>query len=207
MDRYVEDIKQYKITESSVILSSTDVAERDYDNNIVLIPEYFDKCPSITELINALLKRLHTNQLCSIAVGCICSYKYTVNHRNISVCQYKTFMSIWGHLETLKISSSEELSRWLKECLGGRSQKGYDFKHGNRISSDDLNFASNESFHRKKFKTVITSVNPVLSEVLFGETNTVLDAMEADAKLLSAVKIVHNQPVLKCDVFNTNCQE
>jgi len=207
MEKYIRDITQCKIPECSVIVSSANVVEKDYGTSIVLIPDYFRSCPSVTELVNALSKRLHTQQLCSIAIGCICSYGYTLNHTNISAYQSKTFMSIWGHLETLKKSSSVSLSQWLSACLGRRSQEGYNF----RFSDENATHATDSSVpiltSRKKFNVKVEPVGMMFSEKYFGEASTVRDAMMADAKMLSAIKFVFNEPVLNNDTITYGQQE
>jgi hypothetical protein len=196
MERYIKEISQCRLPDCNIMISDSEVAERDYKNTIVLMPSYFESCSSVTELTNALSKRLKTQQLCSIAIGCICSYGYTLNHTNIGVLQAKEFMSIWGHLETLKKSSSAELSKWLSTCIGRRSQEGYSvkLKCGPIISAG--NNSTTAHVHRRWRDTKVTPIGIVFSEMHFGEATTVRDAMMADAKTLSAIKFVFGEPIL-----------
>lgn len=207
MDKYIKDIGQCKIVNCSIIICGADVIEKDYDNSIVLIPDYLRTCPSIIELSNALSKRLHSPQMCSVAIGCICSYDYTLNHNNISSYDNKSFMSIWGHLETLKKSSSSELSSWLSACLGKRSQEGYDFKFSNSTMKHKSEKSIVTSGRKKRFDSKVTPIGTMFSEVHFGQVHNIRDAMIADANTLSTIKLLFNEPILKNDVITYDQQE
>jgi len=199
MENIIRTVTRCKKPECSIIVSSANVVDRDYGDSIVLIPDYFSTCPSTTELFNALLKRFHSEQLRSIAIGCICSYSYTLNHINISSYQSKVFMSIWGHLETLRKSSSRELSNWLSACIGQRSQEGYNlrFAAGNSMYNADLSVSTPTI--RRRFNVSVKPVGTVFSQVYFGDADTLHDAMIADANALSTIKLVFNEPILKSD--------
>lgn len=165
------------------------------DNLIYLIPEYFDNCPSVVELTNALSKRLKTGQLYSIAISCICSYSYSVNHITVSSLTYKDFMSIWGHLETLQRSSSLKLSQWMSTCMCDRSQDGYN----NRFRLDagtPVTMSSNQR-NRVRFGSSITPIDIGFVEEYFGIADTLVEAMVADTKMLSALRFIFDKPVLE----------
>lgn len=199
MERYIRDISHSKAPDSSIIISGIDVVEKDYKKSIVLIPDHFNSCPSISELLNALSKRLRTSQLCSIAIGCICSYGYTMNHNNVSAYSSKVFASVWGHLETLRTSSSGELSRWLSTCLDQRSQEGYTFRFNEESLICGKSNSTASSVPRKRFNVKVESIGSVFAEMYFGDVITLRDAMVADTKMLSAIKFVFNEPVLTND--------
>lgn len=165
------------------------------DNLIYLIPEYFESCPSITELTNALLKRLKTGQLCSIAISCICSYSYSINHITVSSLNYKDFMSVWGHLETLQRSSSLKLSQWMSNCLCDRSQDGYSNRY--RLDTDVSVTVSSNQRNRVRFGSCITPIDIGFVEEYFGIADTLVEAMVVDTKVLSALRFIFDKPILE----------
>ena len=117
----------------------------------------------------------------------------------IPTANQKDFMNIWGHLETLARSSSPDLSAWLYMCISGRSQEGYSAMFSPQALL--LHSSSFKSRNKIKFGMTITPISVAFSERFFGEGNTIVEAMIADAKMLNTLKLLFNEPILKNDVI------
>jgi len=92
------------------------------------------------------------------------------------------------------------LSQGLNRYIGNRSQEGY-IKSFEDISDATVYVATNRSRNKVRFGTNIIPINTTFSEAVFGSSETMLDAMISDAKMLSALQLAFNKPVLKNDIL------
>lgn len=204
METYIREIERILREDKFVIRVASNWQYDNQPDVIPVISEFFDKCPSKIELHNALEKRLRspsaaytTNQICAVAICCICSYNYTVNHTVLRNVTAKDITSIWSHLETLRKSSSLSLSSWLKECLGKRSQAGYIAQYEDLICNEK-SYVSKVTLPRNRKRGAVLRPEPiscVFTERIFGFSPTVRDAMINDAKMLCALKFLNNEPI------------
>jgi len=101
-----ESILLSQKTSTTIVSHAPNGTLDQYDKNtIYLVPSRLAECTSVVELMNALSKRFHNSIIRSIAVCCVCSHGYSINHENIGLLARKDFINIWGHLETLQKSS------------------------------------------------------------------------------------------------------
>lgn len=202
MEPYTEEIERIAADGFSVTVANSNSDVFDSSNTIVLTPDKFLKCPSVPELINLLTKRVKEpggfhfgSKLLAVAVCCICSDGYTVNHHALNGITARDVRSIWGILETAKTSSSPALSRWLEECIADRTQEGYERKHVESVSR--LERHGNRDIRRNRLRRCasVHQIGTVFSERYFGSADTVRDAMISDLKMLLAVQFVYGEPV------------
>lgn len=202
MDFHMKEFEKLVTGNNYIVTAIEDRSDRDTGNIIILRPDLYESCPSKVELSNALTKRLRkpgaaytTHQICAVAICCICSQSYTVSHDKMRNVPENIMDTIWGHLGTLKVSSSRQLSNWIKSCLGSRSQTGYKLYHQDRHSSD-LPISSNILLRRPVRRTVTQKpelISNVFIENTFGNTRSVRDAMISDFKILSALRFIDNK--------------
>lgn len=202
MDRYIRDVEGLASEGFSIIKVSAVHYEGVSNGRIVLIPELFENCPKAVELFNSLLKRVKTKAsshsasvLCSVALCCICSYGYTLNHMSLRGLSSKDMRNIWGILETMRVSSSAELSEWLKSCIKERTQQGYE----HQCADLQLGVADKSLLAHRVSRRAIKpeQIGVVFSEKIFGVTTTVRDAMISDMKMLLALRFINGDPVVR----------
>lgn len=164
------------------------VVERDY--TVLIFPHILNSCPSEFELNNSLSKRLDT-KLHTIAICCICSYGYTVNHHSILNISFKDMQSVWSHLETAKTSSSPDLQKWLTESMNNRTQDGYNMHFRNEQQMVKPNI---QHTVRSTRGVKVDKIGTVFSNTYFGSGKTILEAMKSDTKTLLALRLVNGFP-------------
>lgn len=201
MDRYVQDVELAACKDINVVQVKQSYSSEVAADSIVLIPELYDQCEAKEELNISLNKRLRkynvpytASQLCSIAICIICSYGYTISHKTIRGVSHRDIRGIWGHIETLRVSSSPLLSEWINRCIGNRSQEGYNLQHNLPKHSGLSNSDIPRMIRRIRRRTVV-SIDPCKIEDIFGGITTVRDAMINDMKLFSALRFVNGMSV------------
>lgn len=204
MDLYIREIEKV-VTENNVIVEvDTEHTSSIPSNILAIIPSLFERCDSKIELMGALFKRLRksgaaytSNQICAIAVCCLCSHGYSVSHLKMRNVTSKDMADVWGHLETMKVSSSEALSKWINNCMGSRSQTGYILHHRDAYESKRVGASSiiGRKMKRRKTKEKPVEISNMFIDLHFGSADTVKDAIMIDMKILAALKFLNNDPI------------
>lgn len=198
VERLQHDLQKVIPDDVNIVLGrDTDTRTFNRDT-ICILPHVLDTCPSFIELNEAFRKRLKgmkvpysLEQLTAIGISCICSMDYTVNHHTVRFLQPTQILNIWGHIETLSVSSSHELSKWLTKSVNRRCQNGYTimFREDEGIPS----FKSEPSANIRKVQPYkdVSVLDYQELPFLHDSATTVMRAAAADSIFLSVSRI-HN---------------
>jgi hypothetical protein len=197
MEHVHESLISWALPDVAVVPVNVDFNAPVVDKFIYVCSDIFKECPCPNEMLSALRKRLITNDLYNLALCCIASYRYTTNQNNVSKFVYKDFMNVWGHIDTLSRSSSPRLSSWMAMVLGDRSQIGYEraFRENFRVCTEA------GPRNKVRFKSDITRVSVSVSDHFFGPSSTINEAAISDAKMLSIMRLIGDQPILENEVI------
>lgn len=191
MEFYIKDLEQYLVPDYSIVLSEGCNNTSVTDGVISIDIGCLDDCPDTTELHNMLVKRLSPKKKAkgvvdhkTIAVCCLASRGYNVNHKSIYGVSDKEMCKIWSTLERSKISSSSRLRVWISKCMSFRSYEGFSGTMGR--DKVVASVADNATPARVSKISKATVMNTLKVELVIGTSFTMRGAMATDAKLLHA---------------------
>lgn len=196
MDHYIHGLESRMGDGFSMELGSMGI-DMQIRNHIVLNQTLRDNCPGLDEFVNLVTKRLENKsgrsrvaRLGDVAVGCLLSCGYQINHQSVRDITYRDMITVWSFIETSSVSSSEVLAPWLKLCKGNRSMRGFEgFCDGNsmRVEMDEPPRETGvPRVRRPQGSTVQLAVSPACA--LFGPSDTVSSAIQSDLRLFMAMR-------------------
>lgn len=209
IERLQHDLERVIPDNVSIVLGRSTDTRVFHTDTICLLPHVLSTCPNITELNEAFRKRFKSmkvpyslEQLIAIGISCICSVDYTVNHHTVRFLQPTQILNIWQHIETLRISSSYELSRWLNSSVNRRSQDGYIITFHGDEGIPSFKSEPSSSIRRVQAYRHGTSVLDYQKlPVLHDGATTIVRAAAMDSIFLSTSRIYNDMSPLYTTTF------
>ena len=108
----------------------------------MLKPDILFDCPAPYELRENMTKRLKSGSapvsLCMVAMMCLGSTGYSVNHVSITGVTDKQMLKVWSYLERQAVASGRTLRQWMKSHMSNRTCKGYMARWGVNVDHGDV---------------------------------------------------------------------
>ena len=199
MEFYIRSLEQ-QLTPGNTIVRTQGRTNTEVTRGVIFInTECLDDCPDILELNNMLTKRLTPKKKVKglvdhkvVAICCLASRGYSVNHESIHGVSDKEMFKIWSTLERSKTSSSSKLRPWILSNISFRSYEGFSSTMGRGKHTLGVDEPKNVARIHKVNKAVLVSNLRV--DLAAGSPSTVRGAMVTDAKLLHAVRLCSGLP-------------
>lgn len=194
MEFYIKSLELYLKPGYSVIRTEGQDVDNVSSDTILIDIKCLDDCPDIMELNNMLHKRLSLKKRSEravdykvLAICCLASRGYAINHNSISGVLEKEMSKIWSTLERSKVSSSVKLRPWVSKNLSSRSYEGFSGAVGAGGAVVAPETLASSSRVDKTTRALLISNLKV--DLVVGTSFTVRGAMVTDAKLLHAVRV------------------
>jgi len=199
MEFYIKGLEEHLAPGYVVVRTSGRDNASVVDGAIAIDTNCLDNCPDIVELHNMLAKRLTPKKKSKgaidhklVAICCLASRGYTINHESVHSISGKEMSKIWSTLERSKVSSSSKLRDWISQRISFRSYEGFSGTTGQDKVVALVTTDKSDARVAKIDKATVVSALKV--ELTVGSSLTVRGAMATDAKLLHAARVCSGMP-------------